>query len=34
MTAEASPGDVLAVTLLDIDVGAWGWSAIVPGFGS
>jgi acetamidase/formamidase len=29
----ASPGDVLAVTLLDIEVGGWGWSAIVPGFG-
>ena len=29
----ASPGDVLAVTLLDIEVGEWGWAAIVPGFG-
>ena len=29
----ASPGDVLAVTLLDIQVEEWGWAAIVPGFG-
>lgn len=29
----AEPGDVLAVTLLDIEVGAWGWAAIAPGFG-
>ena len=29
----ASPGDVLAVTLLDIEVDEWGWAAIVPGFG-
>lgn len=29
----ASPGDVLAVTLLDIEVEEWGWAAIVPGFG-
>lgn len=29
----AEPGDVLAVTLLDIEVGDWGWTAIVPGFG-
>lgn len=29
----ASPGDVLAVTLLDIEVGDWGWTAIAPGFG-
>ncbi len=29
----ASPGDVLAVTLLDIEVGEWGWSSISPGFG-
>jgi acetamidase/formamidase len=29
----ASPGDVLAVTLLDIEVDDWGWAAIVPGFG-
>ena len=29
----ASPGDVLAVTLLDIEVEDWGWAAIVPGFG-
>jgi len=29
----AEPGDVLAVTLLDIEVGDWGWAAIAPGFG-
>lgn len=29
----ARPGDVLAVTLLDIEVGDWGWAAIAPGFG-
>jgi len=29
----AEPGDVLAVTLHAIDVGAFGWAAIVPGFG-
>ena len=29
----AEPGDVLAVTLHDIEVGDWGWAAIVPGFG-
>lgn len=29
----AEPGDVLAVTLLDIAVGDWGWTGITPGFG-
>ena len=29
----AEPGDVLAVTLHEIEVGDWGWSAIIPGFG-
>lgn len=29
----AQPGDVLAVTLHEIEVGQWGWSAISPGFG-
>jgi acetamidase/formamidase len=29
----ALPGDVLAVTLLEIDVGEWGWTAVAPGFG-
>lgn len=29
----AGPGDVLAVTLLDIEIGDWGWAAIAPGFG-
>jgi acetamidase/formamidase len=29
----ADPGDVLAVTLLEIEVGEWGWAAVAPGFG-
>lgn len=29
----ARPGDVLAVTLHRIQVGNWGWTAVVPGFG-
>ena len=29
----ADPGDVLAVKLLKIEVGDWGWSGIFPGFG-
>jgi acetamidase/formamidase len=29
----AEPGDVLAVTLHQIEVIDWGWAAIVPGFG-
>lgn len=29
----AEPGDVLAVTLHEIEVDAWGWTAVVPGFG-
>lgn len=29
----AEPGDVLQVTLLDIEVGEWAWAAVVPGFG-
>jgi acetamidase/formamidase len=29
----ADPGDVLAVTLHEIEVGDWGWAAVVPGFG-
>ena len=29
----AEPGDVLAVTLHEIEVGDWGFAAIVPGFG-
>ncbi len=29
----AAPGDVLAVTFHDIEVGAWGWTAVSPGFG-
>jgi acetamidase/formamidase len=29
----ARPGDVLAVTLHEIEVGDWGWTAITPDFG-
>ncbi|MFC1724286.1 acetamidase/formamidase family protein [candidate division KSB1 bacterium] len=29
----AEPGDILAVKLLKIEVGDWGWVAISPGFG-
>lgn len=29
----AQPGDILAVTLHEIEVGDWGWAAIFPGFG-
>lgn len=29
----AEPGDTLAVTLLRIEPGKWGWSALFPGFG-
>lgn len=29
----AHPGDVLAVELLDIALGTWGWSAILPNLG-
>ncbi len=29
----AEPGDVLAVTLHEIEVQEWGWSAVFPGFG-
>lgn len=29
----AEPGDVLAVRLLEIEPGDWGWMAIIPGFG-
>lgn len=29
----AQPGDVLKVTLHHIEMGDWGWTAIVPGFG-
>ena len=29
----AEPGDVLAVELLEIEPGDWGWMAILPGFG-
>ncbi len=29
----AAPGDVLAVELLELEVGDWGWMGIFPGFG-
>jgi acetamidase/formamidase len=29
----AQPGDVLAVKLHEIKIGAWGWTAIIQGFG-
>ena len=29
----AAPGDVLAVTIHDIEVEGWGWATILPGFG-
>ncbi len=29
----AEPGDVLAVTVHEIEVGDWGWAVILPGFG-
>ncbi len=29
----AEPGDVLKVTLHKIEMGNWGWTAIIPGFG-
>jgi acetamidase/formamidase len=29
----ASPGDVLAVELLEFEPQSWGWTAIIPGFG-
>jgi len=29
----AEPGDILSVELLEIEVGNWGWMAIIPDFG-
>lgn len=29
----AEPGDVLKVTLHQVEMGDWGWTAIIPGFG-
>jgi len=29
----AEPGDVLKVTLHDVEIGDWGWSGVFPGFG-
>ena len=29
----AMPGDILKVTLHEVELGDWGWNAIVPGFG-
>ena len=30
---DAMPGDILAVTLLEIEPGNWGWMGIIPGLG-
>ncbi|KAJ5693127.1 hypothetical protein N7462_002550 [Penicillium macrosclerotiorum] len=30
---DAQPGDVLKVSVLNLEVADWGWSAIIPGFG-
>ncbi len=30
---DAEPGDILAVTLHEIELGDWGWSGVFPGFG-
>jgi acetamidase/formamidase len=30
---DARPGDVLAVEILELRPGDWGWTAIIPGFG-
>jgi formamidase len=29
----AEPGDALVVEVLDLALGSWGWTAIIPGFG-
>ena len=29
----ASPGDILAVTIHEVEVTGWGWATILPGFG-
>jgi acetamidase/formamidase len=29
----ARPGDALVVDILDLEVGSWGWTAVIPGFG-
>jgi acetamidase/formamidase len=31
--AGASPGDAIAVKIVELDVSGWGWSAVIPGFG-
>lgn len=31
--ANAEPGDILAVEVLDIHTVGWGWTAVIPGFG-
>jgi acetamidase/formamidase len=31
--ADARPGDVLQVDILDLQVGSWGWTAVLPGLG-
>jgi acetamidase/formamidase len=29
----AEPGDALVVEILDLELGSWGWTGIIPGFG-
>lgn len=29
----AEPGDILKVTLHEVELGSWGWTGIIPGFG-
>lgn len=31
--AGAMPGDTLQVELLSVEIGDWGWTAFIPGFG-
>src|SRR5262249_2948938 len=31
--ADAEPGDTLAVEVVDLQPGSWGWTAIIPGLG-
>jgi acetamidase/formamidase len=33
LVSGARPGDALAVEILEMSVGAWGWTACIPGFG-
>src|SRR5215210_8037009 len=31
--ADAEPGDILAVEVVDVHTAGWGWTAVLPGFG-